>query len=72
MRDIGTNDRGEVTAVWAGHTIKNARRGFWLRGKPLYRTTEFRGITIVEEPGGGYHHRDWLAAYNERRAAERD
>lgn len=56
MTDTTTNDRGEVTAVWAGREIKNARRGFWLRGNPLYRVAEFRGITIVDAE---HRHRDW-------------
>ena len=35
MIDLSTNPDGKVTAIWDGHIIVDARRGFYYHGIPL-------------------------------------
>lgn len=71
MEHIRIEDDGTVTERWSGHEIRNARRGFWFRGVPLYEV-RLRIRPAVRELAnpfryvGGRRNADWLEKYNAR------
>lgn len=50
MKHVRIEPDGTVTEQWAGREIRNARRGFWKHGKPIWLPYGFRGeIKVVRE-----------------------
>jgi hypothetical protein len=65
MKDLHTNPDGSVTAEWSGREVQNARRGFYLKGKPLWRKPGYRPIVEVDPTHANAR---WLERYNAERA----
>jgi hypothetical protein len=66
MKDLHTNPDGSVTAEWSGREVQDARRGFYLKGKPLWRRPGYQPIVELDARQA---YEAWLANYRAERAA---